>query len=382
MKRRVVVLVAAFAVVLAPAGRVAAGPVPVPTRPLQGLATLSPPEITAEAWLLWDDTFERELGSLNPDQARAMASTTKMMTALVALQNSRPDDPVLISETAASIGESEIDLVPGESWRMEDLLRALLMRSANDAAIAIAEQVGGSEAGFVRMMNEMAVDMGLENSHFMNPHGLDAEGHFSSARDLLTTALIGMDNPTFAEIVRTRSSTFPDSPSGEERVASTTNALLSTFDGAIGVKTGYTDDAGLTMVAAAERDGRRLYAVVMGSTNHFADAAALLRYGFSAFGLLNVVAEGQVMAAQRGPAGTTDALAQDDLDIFAATEQVEEIDIAIEYSATGGPEVVVEAGEEEIGRIGLELAEPSPLPGLADALSWASAYWDWLWGND
>ncbi len=382
MKRRVLVLVAAFAVVLAPAGRVAAGPVPVPTRPLEGLATLSPPEITAEAWLLWDDTFERELGSLNPDQARAMASTTKMMTALVALQNSRPDDPVLISETAASIGESEIDLVPGESWRMEDLLRALLMRSANDAAIAIAEQVGGSEAGFVRMMNEMAVDMGLENSHFMNPHGLDAEGHFSSARDLLTTALIGMDNPTFAEIVRTRSSTFPDSPSGEERVASTTNALLSTFDGAIGVKTGYTDDAGLTMVAAAERDGRRLYAVVMGSTNHFADAAALLRYGFSAFGLLNVVAEGQVMAAQRGPAGTTDALAQDDLDIFAATEQVEEIDIAIEYSATGGPEVVVEAGEEEIGRIGLELAEPSPLPGLADALSWASAYWDWLWGND
>ncbi len=382
MKRRVVVLVAAFAVVLAPAGRVAAGPVPVPTRPLEGLATLSPPEITAEAWLLWDDTFERELGSLNPDQARAMASTTKMMTALVALRNSRPDDPVLISETAASIGESEIDLVPGESWRMEDLLRALLMRSANDAAIAIAEQVGGSEAGFVRMMNEMAVDMGLENSHFMNPHGLDAEGHFSSARDLLTTALIGMDNPTFAEIVRTRSSTFPDSPSGEERVASTTNALLSTFDGAIGVKTGYTDDAGLTMVAAAERDGRRLYAVVMGSTNHFADAAALLRYGFSTFGLLNVVAEGQVMAAQRGPAGTTDALAQDDLDIFAATEQVEEIDIAIEYSATGGPEVVVEAGEEEIGRIGLELAEPSPLPGLADALSWASAYWDWLWGND
>ena len=148
------------------------------------------------------------------------------------------------------------------------------------------------------------------------------------------------------------------------------------------MKTGYTDDAGLTMVAAAERDGRRLYDVVMGSTNHFADAAALLRYGFSAFGLLNVVAEGQVMAAQRGPAGTTDALAQDDLDIFAATEQVEEIDIAIEYSATGGPEVVVEAGEEEIGRIGLELAEPSPLPGLADALSWASAYWDWLWGND
>ncbi len=382
MKRRIIVLLAAIAVALSPAARVEAGPVSVPTRPLEGLATLSPPELTAEAWLLWDDTFERELGSLNPDQARAMASTTKMMTALVALENSQMDDTVLISDSAASIGESEIDLVPGESWRMEDLLRALLMRSANDAAIAIAEHVGGSEAGFVRMMNEMAGDLGLENSHFMNPHGLDAEGHYSSARDLLTTALIGMDDPVFAEIVGTRSSTFPDSPSGEERVASTTNALLSTFEGAIGVKTGYTDDAGLTIVAAAERDGRRLYAVVMGSTDHFADASALLRYGFAAFGLLNVVAEGQVMAAQRDPAGTTDVLAQDDLDFFASSEEVESIDFAIQYSATGDPEVVVGAGEEEIGRIGLELAEPSPLPGIADALSWASAYWDWLWGND
>jgi D-alanyl-D-alanine carboxypeptidase (penicillin-binding protein 5/6) len=380
--RRFIVLLAAVAVAMSPTVSVDAGLVSIPTRPLEGLAPLSPPELTAEAWLLWDDTFHRELGSLNPDQARAMASTTKMMTALVAFETTQLDEIVIINNSATSIGESEIDLVPGETWRMEDLLRALLMRSANDAALAIAEHVGGSEAGFVRMMNERAVELGLQNTHFMNPHGLDEEGHFASAQDLLNIALIGMEHPMFAEIVGTRSSTFPDSPDGEERVASTTNALLSTFEGAIGVKTGFTDDAGLTIVASAERDGRRLYAVVMGSTDHFADAAALLRYGFSAFGLLNVVAKGQVVASQRGPAGTTDAVAQEDLDLFAGSEDAESIDLVIDYSETGEPIVVVEAGEEELGRIGLDLVDPAPLPGLGDAFAWASAYWDWLWGND
>ena len=382
MIRRFIVLFAAVAVAMSPTVSVDAGLVSIPTRPLEGLAPLSPPELTAEAWLLWDDTFHRELGSLNPDQARAMASTTKIMTALVAFETTQLDEMVIINNSATSIGESEIDLVPGETWRMEELLRALLMRSANDAALAIAEHVGGSEAGFVRMMNESAVELGLQNTHFMNPHGLDAEGHFASAQDLLNIALVAMEHPVFAGIVGTRSSTFPDSPDGEERVATTTNALLSTFEGAIGVKTGFTNDAGLTIVASAERDGRRLYAVVMGSTDHFADAAALLRYGFSAFGLLNVVAKGQVVASQRGPAGTTDAIAQDNLDLFAGSEEAEDIDLVIDYSETGEPIVVVEAGEEELGRIGLDLVDPAPLPGLGDAFAWASAYWDWLWGNE
>lgn len=380
--RRRLILIAVLATALGTNVQGAAGVASIPTQPLEALAPLSPPEVTAEAWLLWDDTFERELASLNPDEARAMASTTKMMTALVALDSSQSNDMVTVSAEAAAIGESEIDLVPGESWRMEDLLRALLMRSANDAAIAIAEHIGGSVPGFVRLMNEQAVAMGLEDSHFMNPHGLDQEGHFSSARDLLNTARIGMQNPLFAEMVGTRSSTFPNSPEGEERIASTTNALLSTFEGAIGVKTGFTDDAGLTIVAAAERDGRRLYAVVMGSSDHFADAAALLRYGFNAFGLLNVVAGGQVLAEQRGPEGTSDVAATDDIEFFASSEQAEKIDLTIEYGEAGDAIVIAEVDDEEIGRADLELEEPHNLPGIGDAFAWASAYWDWLWGND
>ena len=380
--RRKIILIVIATMALSANAQWATGLVSIPTQPLEALAPLSPPEVSAEAWILWDDTFQRELGSLQADEARAMASTTKMMTALVALDNSDLDDQVTVSEEAAAIGESEIDLVPGETWRMEDLLRALLMRSANDAAVAIAEHVGGSVPGFVRLMNEKAVELGLGDSHFMNPHGLDQEGHFSSASDLLDTALVGMTDPLFAEIVGTRSSTFPDTPEGEERVASTTNALLSTFEGTIGVKTGFTDDAGLTMVAAAEREGRRLYVVVMGSTDHFADVAALLRYGFNAFGLLNVVAGGQVLAEERGPDGTTDVAAADDIEFFASSEQADEVDVIIEYDEAGEAVAIVELGEAEIGRTDLELQEPQDLPGIGDAFAWASAYWDWLWGND
>ena len=380
MKRRLFVFSAALMAVVIPATQVVAGPVSIPTQPLEGLTPVSPPEVTAEAWLLWDDTFQRELGSLLPDQARAMASTTKMMTAIVALATHDLDERVRISARATAIGESEIDLVAGEVWRLEDLIRALLIRSANDAALAIAEHVGGSEVQFVRMMNDMAAELGLQNTHFMNPHGLDEEGHFSSARDLLSIARAGMENVTFAEFVGTRSSTFPISPTGEERVAATTNALLSTFEGAIGVKTGYTADAGLTIVSAAERDGRRLYAVVMGSADHFADAAALLRYGFDAFGLLSVIAEGEAIASQRGPNGVTDAVAITDLNYFASAK--DDVDLVLGISEEGAPIVVAELGEEEIGRVALEVADPQRLPGIGEAFAWASAYWDWMWGND
>lgn len=351
----------------------------IPLQPLETLAPISPPEVTAEAWLLWDETFDRELGGLAPDQPRAMASTTKMMTAIVALANSELDELVVVSEEAADVGESEIDLVPGEIWTMQDLLRALLMRSANDAAIAIAEHVGGSVEGFVAMMNEAASDLNLTNTRFANPHGLDEDGHFSSARDLLTIAVSGMKDPVFADMVATRSATFPDDPDGGERVASSTNALLSTFEGAFGVKTGFTNNAGLTIVAGAEREGRRIYAVVMGSQDHFADSASLLRYGFEAFGLLNVVARGQVLGVQRGPAGLTDLIAEGDVEMFGSTGT--DVDVVLEQE-DGAPLAVVEVDDGEVARSAVSAEAPAPLPGIGDAFAWASAYWDWLWGND
>ena len=207
----------------------------LPPPPPDLLASAEPPAVTAESWILYDDTFGQVLASSEADLRREVASTTKMMTALVVLGEAGLDDLVEISENADAVGESEIGLVAGEEpWTVGDLLTSMLTRSANDAAIALAEHVGGSIDGFADLMNLKAKELGLENSQFRNPHGLDVEGHFSSARDLLTIALAGMDNATFSQIVQLESATMPDTPDGEPRIATSTNRLLSTIQGRSG----------------------------------------------------------------------------------------------------------------------------------------------------
>ena len=254
-----------------------------------------PPTVTAESWILYDESWGAVLGSFDADEPRAMASTTKIMTGLVAIENLTPGLEVEISERAAGVGEAEVGLVPGEVLPVDQLITALLVRSANDAALAVAEAIGGSVEGFVRMMNDRAAELGLEQTSFANPHGLDADGHHTSARDLLRLTVAAMETPTFAERVATRRFRLPDAPDGTERIAEATNRLLFDDPGAIGVKTGFTARAGLVLVAAAERDGRMLYAVVMGSDppgGHFADATALLDHGFEDFRMLELVMEG------------------------------------------------------------------------------------------
>ena len=265
----------------------------VPGRIPPALIPAPPPEVTAEAWILYDDSYEKELASYNADLPRAPASTTKMMTALVVLESSGLDGEAVISRRAAAVGESEIGLAAGEeSWTVRDLLAALLLDSANDAAVALAEHTAGSVEGFAEMMNDRASEMGLEGTRFANPHGLDEEGHYSTARDLLAVARAGMEIPDFADLAGARSANLPADPVGNPRTALNTNRLLADYPGAVGVKTGYTDRAGLSLAAAAERDGRRLYAVVLGSDDHFAEAAALLDYGFREFGIASLVEEG------------------------------------------------------------------------------------------
>lgn len=260
--------------------------------PTAALIPAPPPEVTAEAWILYDDAYGRELASHNADLSRAVASTTKMMTALVVLESTGLDGRAVVSRRAAAAGESEIGLEAGEaSWTVRDLLAALLLDSANDAAVALAEHTAGSVEGFAEMMNARASEMGLRGTRFANPHGLDQEGHYGTARDLLAVARAGMENPDFAALVGAQSANLPADPEGAPRIAVNTNRLLADYPGAVGVKTGYTDLAGLSLAAAAERDGRRLYAVVLGSEEHFAEAAALLDWGFREFGPATLVGE-------------------------------------------------------------------------------------------
>lgn len=256
---------------------------PLPPRPAVGCAACL---VTTETDVLWG----REVDSRRPN-----ASTTKMVTALVVVAAADLDELVRTSPHAAATGGGGFDLRPGDTFSVEDLLDALLLSSSNDAAVALAEHVAGSEEAFVARMNRVARALGARNSHFVTPHGLDVPGHYSTARDLARIALAVLRRPTLAAIVGSSSAVISGSSGVHELV--NTNPLLETYEGAIGVKTGYTAGAGDVLVAAAVRGGRRLVAVAMGSSDAAADARALLDYGFAVLGRGVLVSEGRVLGA-------------------------------------------------------------------------------------
>jgi D-alanyl-D-alanine carboxypeptidase (penicillin-binding protein 5/6) len=364
--------------VLGPAPVAVATVSDVPPLPLFGAFAGAPPQVSAQSWILYDDTFGEVLAEESADLARPMASTTKIMTALVALENGNLDQPITITQDAVDVGEAEVGLVAGETLTLRQLLTAMLVRSGNDTAVAIAQGIGGTVAAFVQMMNDKAREMGLENTHFANPHGLDEDGHYTSARDLLEMARAAMADPVFATAVRTQTVRLPDTPDGTLRVVRTTNMLLSSYPGAIGVKTGYTGLAGHVLVAAAEREGRRLYAVVMGSTDAFTDATALLDYGFAEFGVIPVIMGG-VTYAQRRVAAEADSLqAGSTVEAFTSLQEPVTLDAGFEQST---PVVTARVGGEAVGASELVGSDVQALPTLKDALGWIKTYWSWLWGR-
>ena len=285
-----------------------AAPLVFPLRDQDGFPIDSdPPGITATSWILYDESSDQVLAEWDADTRRPMASITKIMTVLLALENGNADDEIVVSETAAGQGGQEIGLVAGETVTLGALVRAAMVRSGNDSAAAIAEHIGGSIEGFVAMMNDRAVELGMTNTHFVNPSGLDQSGHYSSPRDMLIVSREAMAMPEFEELARSRMMVFPDTPDGSARSASNTNRILNSYDGVIGVKTGETPSAGLTYVGAVEREGRRLFAVVFGSVGrraHFSDAIQLYDWAFDELriqGLLTAGVPYQAVAARVGP---------------------------------------------------------------------------------
>ncbi len=266
----------------------AAAPFVFPLHNEDGFPHDGPPGVTASSWIVYDDMTDMVLAEWSADDPRPMASITKIMTVLLALENGDLDEEVTISEDAAGTGGQEIGLVAGESVTLSALVRAAMIRSGNDSAAAIAEHIGGSLDGFVRMMNERAEELGMENTHFANPHGLDAAGHYSTPRDMLIVARQAMSIPEFENLARSRMLVFPDTPDGTARSASNTNRILNSYRGLIGVKTGETPNAGLTYVGAAERQGRRMFVVVFNSVGrraHFADALRLFDWAYEDLGI-------------------------------------------------------------------------------------------------
>lgn len=218
----------------------------------------------------------------NADSCAPMASTTKVMTALVAIENGQLDKIVTIPEQATGVEGSSIYLHTGERLSLHDLLYALLLESANDAATAIAIEIGGSIEGFAQLMNDKATSLGLTNTHFTNPHGLDSSEHYTSAHDLALLCSYAMRNPKFCEIVSSTRMVIPGNENSS-RILVNHNKLLRSYDGAIGIKTGFTKKSGRCLVSCAERDGVRLIAVTLNAPNDWNDHKSMLNYGFDKY---------------------------------------------------------------------------------------------------
>jgi D-alanyl-D-alanine carboxypeptidase (penicillin-binding protein 5/6) len=250
-----------------------------------------PPPVTADAALVATGSGE-VLYELDGGERLPMASITKLMTALVALDELRPRRTVTVSPVAVGIEGSTIFLRAGERLTIRDLLAAALVHSANDAAYALAAATtGGDVAAFVERMNDEADDLGLDDTQFANPAGLDAPGHYSSARDVLALAREAMRRPVVRKLVRRRGGEI-----GGGRSLYAWNDLLRTYPGAFGVKTGHTNEAGWCQVAVARRGGSVAYAVILGSparTVRNGDLAELLTYGLDHFGRLTLVESGR-----------------------------------------------------------------------------------------
>ncbi len=247
-------------------------------------------DLDAKSAILIDATSGKILYEKNVDERLPMASMTKIMSMLIVMENIhngnlKYDDKVLISKTASSMGGSQVFLQAGEEYKLEDLLKCIAVSSANDAVVAVAEKISGSEAEFVNLMNKRAQELGLSNTHFDNPHGLDSDNHYSSARDM---ANLAKELLKYEDILKFTSiyEDYLTKPDGSQIWLVNTNRLVRFYEGVDGLKTGFTTNAGYCLTATARKNDFRLISVVMKSSSgdtRSKDTTTLLTYGFNSF---------------------------------------------------------------------------------------------------
>lgn len=256
----------------------------------------SVPEITAEAAVILDFDTGMVLYGKQEQERRPPASLTKVMTGyLAAKQSAFFSQLVTVSEQAAETGESSLNLKTGDVLTFEHLLYGALLKSANDACVAIAEYMIGTEEQFVENMNLQACLLGCANTHFENTNGLPSENHYSSAYDLAVMTRVAMQVPEFAQIVQTKEHMI-QWQDGRKLLVHNTNRLLREYPGAIGVKTGTTNEAGQCLIAVAEREEKRVIVVVLKSKNRFYDATVLLNYALAEFGDLKDCTDSAILS--------------------------------------------------------------------------------------
>ena len=242
------------------------------------------PDINSRSAVVIDRNTNTILFGKQENEKRKMASTTKIMTCLIVLENSNLSETVEISKKSAGTGGSRLGLKTGDKITVNDLLYGLMLCSGNDTAVALAEHVGGSIEGFANIMNNRAKELGLENTHFITPHGLDADDHYTTAFELAKLANIALKNDTFRKIVGTK--TYTVTINGNPKQITNTNELLGNLNGVYGVKTGFTNGANRCLVTACKRNNMDIICVVLGAdTKKFRtkDSIKLIEYSFKTF---------------------------------------------------------------------------------------------------
>jgi D-alanyl-D-alanine carboxypeptidase len=353
---RLCALLGALAVVLA-------GLVPA------AVAQEAQPDVTANGAVLWDPADDVVLYAHNAEEPRRMASTTKVMTTLLALESGGIDEELVVSEHAVEVGRTpgaaRLGLYAGQRIAVRHVLAGLVLRSGNDGAVAVAEHLAGSEHAFVDKMNARAQELGLTGTAFLDSSGLTGDaGHHSSPLDLARLSVAAMAYPDFMQWAGADRMDVPQLGMLENR-----NELVGAYAGATGVKTGYTGLAGLCLIASATREGRTLYAVVLDSDNSFSDAAELLDYGFSAYVHHEPIAEGQQAATYRWSGGEVPLISTEPLGQTVRTGT----DVRWRTVLDPVPPLPIRAGDQ-LGRaellvegvivesVPLSAAEPSGLP--------------------
>lgn len=284
--------------------------------PVQAGAQTAAPSVSAKSAALIDTMTGSVLYEKNAYQKLPMASTTKIMTAICALEAGNLDEAFEIHPAAVGVEGSSIYLAHGETMTMRDLVYGLMLNSGNDAAVAIAMRVSGSIEDFAALMNDTAARIGVKDTHFQNPNGLDDPQHYTTAYDLAQITRYGMRVPEFAEIVSTKSKRIPWQNKENGRLLSNHNKMLSLYQGADGVKTGFTKKDGRCLVSSATRDGLQCIAVTLNAPNDWNDHTQMLDYAFDNYALCPLVRAGEYLctvAVRHGQQAEVSVVAQQGL---------------------------------------------------------------------
>ncbi|MBR3874312.1 MAG: D-alanyl-D-alanine carboxypeptidase [Clostridia bacterium] len=314
-------------------------------------------ETSAKSAILIEQTTGQVLLAHNAQQPLPMASTTKVMTALMALEYGKLDEIVTVSRNAYGVPGTSIYLDLGEHITLHDLLYGLMLASGNDAAIAIAEHIGGDVDTFCRMMTQRASELGCKDTVFINPNGLPAQGHHTTAYDLALIAREAMSHELFRQIVSTQRASIPWQGRSYSRILNNKNRLLSSYEGATGIKTGYTKAAGRCLVFGARRNALEVVGVVLNCSNWFDEAARLMDAGFEKYEFFTAFSQGETVRVLPVVDGTQETVCIQTAQALAcpltkgsvpvlAIELPDEVQAGLQLGETVGRAVLLAKGKE------------------------------------